>query len=96
MKNAADEAEVKDAKIKEKVTRSQELQDLRYLGTLPEFRRFIGKHLMICDRISADPSGSMTYFKEGERNICLKIKADIVDADPNHYILIMKEAKERR
>lgn len=95
VKNAADEEQVKDAKVKEKLKKNQAVLDLRYLGTLPEFRRFIYPYLCICDRMSVNPSGSMTYFNEGERNVAQKMKADVIEADPNHYIKIMKEGKER-
>ncbi len=73
--------------------REAELEDIRTVLKMPHGRRFIWRYLSLCDRISAMDSGSWTYFKEGERNICLKIKADVVQADPDSFLKMMNEAK---
>lgn len=44
---------------------------------------------------SFDHSGSVMYFKEGERNIGLRWRARIIAADPTLYQLMCREAEQR-
>ena len=94
VKNAADEAEVKEAGQKSKLAKDTEKNQLRALLRQKEFRRFIYPYVKRCDKISADPSGSWTYFNEGERNVCQKIKASLIEADDESVLLMMKEGKD--
>ncbi len=96
VKNAADPTQVKKAGDKDKRGRERELNDVRLVLSSPQGRRFLFRYLETCDRISAEHSGSWTYFKEGERNIALKIKADIVEADPEALLTMMLENKKER
>ena len=91
VKNAADEGQVKESEGKAKRSREGELEDVRVLLNQPAGRRFFWRYLSILDRISAHQSGSWTYFNEGERNIVLKMKADIVAASPKMYVQMMEE-----
>jgi hypothetical protein len=91
IQNAADEGQQKEAKESLQISRKSEMNALRASMSVEAFRRWMYQRVNICDRISVDASGSMTYFKEGERNMALKIKADLVDADPEAYLLMMKE-----
>lgn len=93
VENAANESQVKSADNRNKSEREQHLNDVRFILSNPQGRRFLWKQLAVCDRISAQASGSLTYFAEGERNAALKIKADIVEASPEAFLQMMKENK---
>lgn len=73
----------------------QELEDLAFVLSSPQGRRFVWSYLQVNRvlKISADASGSMTYFKEGIRNSANKMFAQILKAAPEAYIQMMKEAK---
>ena len=77
--------------------RKKYLSDIREVIATPAGRRLVWKLLGYCDRISAHQSGSWTYFREGERNVSLQLKADIIDAHPDLYIDMLKDSikKER-
>lgn len=95
VKNAADEGQLSEAKDKVKINRTMELNALRSAMQSKAFRKWMYQTVNLCDRISADASGSWTYFREGERNVALKMKSDIIEADPQSYLLMMKEQKEK-
>ena len=85
--NAGDEDQVKKADEKIKLRRDTEIADIKQILNTGEGRRFIWRYLGICgiDRISYR-GNSETDFNEGQRNIGLKLKADIIDADIHGYI----------
>lgn len=91
--NAADEKQLEEGKEKVVHAKNRDRNSLKALLSLKDFRRFIYPYIERCDRISADPSGSWTYFKEGERNICQKIKSALIEADDEGVLLMMKEGK---
>lgn len=93
VRNASDEGQIKHAKQREKKQRDVELDDVRFILATPQGRRVLWKYMSLCDRISASDSGSWTYFKEGERNVALRIKTDVVEASPDALLLMMKENK---
>lgn len=81
--NAADPQQVKGRKQTEKQVREQELSDLTAVMAMPEGRRVIKKLLNDCGmfRTSYHPS-SQIYFNEGQRNVGLRIWADLEAACP--------------
>lgn len=91
--NGADEAQLGEAAKKISVAKNSEKNAIKALLSLKEFRRFIYPYVIRCDQISADNSGSWTYFREGERNICQKIKSLLVEADDEGVLKMMKEGK---
>lgn len=94
-RNLADEKQVKDLGQKAKFRRENELADVAHVLSSPQGRRFIWRYLALCDRISADNSGSWTYFNEGERNVAIKIKTEVIEAAPDMFIKMMMESRER-
>jgi hypothetical protein len=44
---------------------------------------------------SFDHSGSVMYFREGARNVGLKLRAQIIAADDSLYELMEREARQR-
>ena len=96
VKNATDEGQIKNAQIKEKLASEKKLNDLRFLLSTEQGRRFIWDLLSNCGiyKESADASGSWTYYKEGRRSIGLSVLAQVVEADPDSYLKMMKESKK--
>lgn len=98
VKNAADEDQVKEAGIRVKRGRTQELQDVAYLLSDKRGRRFFWRYLSTCGvfKSSADNSGSWTYFNEGRRDVGLRLLSDMDEAAPDAYALMLKESKEEQ
>lgn len=94
--NAADEGQVRSAAQKEKFNRNTELSDVCMVLDNLKGRRFIWRYLGICgvDRLSFGGSNDQTNFQEGQRNVGLRLKADIIEANADFYLLMIKEAKE--
>jgi len=95
VKNAADKDQVKNAKRKEKHRQDKNIMDMQHvLGSL-NGRRLMWKYLTICGifETSFSTDTNRTMFNEGQRNIGLAILADINEANPEAYLLMMKESK---
>jgi hypothetical protein len=92
--NSADENQVKTRKSKDELKRSQELNDLKSILDKDFGRRYIWRLLETCGVYRSSFTGnSTTFFNEGERNIGLKILAEIGEADPDAISKMMKESK---
>lgn len=98
VKNAADESQVKGAEKAEKRAKQREMNEILTILQTSQGRQYIWRLLEKCGvyQSSFDNSGSRVYFNEGQRNIGLMILADVNDADPDAYVTMMKEAKERK
>ena len=94
-KNAADEDQVKDAGNKAKRGREREIDDVRYVLNSVQGRRFMWRYLSLCNLWETSFTGnSTTFFKEGERNIGLRLMSDINDSSPEAYLAMVKENRE--
>lgn len=93
--NAADEKQVKEAGEKVKRGRERELNDLRSILSTVQGRRFVWRFLEVCgiNKCSFADDPHKTSFLEGQRNVGLRLQADIMDAEPNAYVTMMKESK---
>lgn len=96
MTNAANPEEIKKAEVKQKSKLDQEVDDLVWVLSTKQGRRFIWKWLSHCGvfQSSVHNSGSMTYFNEGQRNVGLKLFSEITEYLPESYLLAMKESRE--
>lgn len=95
--NPADEVQVKAAREKEKFGRDLELSDMKFLLNTVQGRRVLWRYLKDCGIYqSSFRTSSEIYFLEGQRNIGLKILADIQEADAESYIKMMLENKKER
>ena len=96
VKNSADEGLIKNAQVKEKLLHDNKIRDLKSVLASESGRRFVWDLLSRCGiyTSSADASGSWTYYKEGRRSIGLGVLADIIEADPDSYLKMMKESKK--
>ncbi len=83
-------------KRRAKFTESQRLTAVRGIMSVPEGRRWMWEVLEMCHvhHTSFTTNGLTTAFKEGERNVGLRIEADIMTAAPESYMQMVKEAKE--
>jgi hypothetical protein len=67
---------------------------MRYILSSRQGRRFLWRYLERCGVFKTSFDGtSRTYFNEGERNIGLKLLADVNEANIEAYVTMMKEAK---
>lgn len=95
IKNAASRTQIKEAGRKQRFSREQELEDVKFiLGSL-QGRRFVWRYLEECGVFKTSFTGtSQTFFLEGERNVGLRLLADINEAQPEAYVTMMKENKQ--
>ena len=83
---------VAEAKANAKVHALQIEEDTRALMAQPAFRRFVWDLLEKTHVFSTSFTGnSETFFKEGERNIGLKVFLRLQEHDPEGYALMAKE-----
>jgi len=95
VKNAADAEQVKEAGDKAQRNRRQELDQVRLVVGTSLGRAFYWRLLQLCGvfQSSFNHSGSITAFNEGQRNIGLKLLADLNEAAPEAYVTMMRESK---
>ena len=92
--NAADESQVKNAENRILNGRMRELEDIRFLIATPQGRRFLSRILGLCGLYELSYTGSSeTFFREGSRNIALKLLSEINESDSEGYLKILNEAK---
>lgn len=94
-KNAADEEQVKQARSREKRIRERELSDIRYLLQSPQGRRFLWKLMGRCKTFESiwEPSAKI-HFNAGQQDLGHFIMAEIIEADENSLLQMMKESKQ--
>ena len=86
----------KDREDKARVKREKEMADIRDVLSTPGGRRFIWRLLAESNTIDASfvpGQYDMTAFKEGQRDIGLKILLDIEEAKPGIYAQITNEIR---
>ena len=95
MENVADPKRIDEKKYKEKLFKDKEKSDLKFLLNTEQGRRFIWRYLEFCGVYKSSFTGSsQTFFLEGQRNVGLKLVAEIVDAQPEMYLKMMIENKK--
>ena len=95
--NAADPAQVQQAKDTERDARKRELSDLGAVLDMPEGRRLLWRLLDVAGvhRSSFNPHGSISAFNEGMRNVGLIFQKDITDHFPTSYLDMLQEMQRR-
>ena len=94
-RNTADEGQVQDLSQKEKFRRDREANDMRSLLATIEGRRFLWRLMEKCGIYRESFTGSSeTFFLEGKRSIGLFVIAEIIDAEPDAYLLMIKENRK--
>jgi len=95
VKNASDESQIHNAKIKSRMKEESEASDLKFLLSTDQGRRFIWKLISKCGVFRQSFTGnSQTFFMEGERNIGLYILDAVMEADPDAYVKMYVQAKK--
>lgn len=92
VRNAADPEQVKEAGQKEKHGRNKELDDIYWVLSTRQGRRFFLRYMTFCGvfRSSWDPSARI-HFNEGQRNVGLMMLADLNESDPSAYEKMKRE-----
>lgn len=94
VRNAGDPKQVKDAKKAERFRTIQEEDDIRFLLTLPQFRRYIWKKLEYANVFASIWVGSAEIHRlAGRQEFGQIILAEICDANPDAFVQMMKENK---
>jgi len=94
-RNAADEDQIKDQSQKQKFRREREVNDIRSMLGTTEGRRFLWRLMEKCGVYRESFTGSSeTFFLEGKRSIGLFVIAEIMDAEPEAYLLMIKENRK--
>lgn len=93
--DAADEHKVKAKAKREERLERKNSDEMRLILSTKEGRRFLWQLVGECGVFQClfDGNGSRTFFKEGERNVGLKILTRIMDASPDSYVVMSRENK---
>jgi len=90
--NASDEKSVKRAKQKDKNIRDTEIEDIRLLLSKQWGRRLVWRILEQTGQFRTSFTGnSTTFFNEGARNIGLWLVDEVLSADADQYLSMIKE-----
>jgi hypothetical protein len=95
--NAANRKDVREAEKRAKLEELQRREIVVHLMDTMAGRKWILDILETCHifQTSFTPHSGQTAFREGERNIGLRILMDVMDACPDQYVLMMRERNER-
>lgn len=94
VRNAADPEQVEKAAKKEKRGREQEVDDIKFILSSAQGRRFYWRLLERCGVYSLSfraGQPDQTAYLEGHRNIGLTFLNDLMTAEPEAYLKMMKE-----
>lgn len=93
--NAANPEHVAKAKREQESERERELNDVRHVMSSKEGRRFFDRYQRLCHVHETSFTGNnTTFFNEGERNIGVRMLADVNEACPELYIQLLNEKLE--
>jgi hypothetical protein len=95
VQNAADESQVKDAAGKSKRASDREIEDLRYVLTSAQGRRFLWRLMGHC-KVNAsvwEPSAKI-HYNSGQQDVGHYLMAEVVRAGEDFLFQMMKEAKQ--
>ena len=95
VKNAADPEQVRKAKQKVESLNDRRLNDVREVLNNKRGRRFIWELLEFCGVFKTSLADEhVIFYNEGQRNVGLKLLADINEAAPEAYIVMLNESKQ--
>jgi hypothetical protein len=95
--NVSSKKQVKAARLRAKFLRQQELNDTKNILATAWGRRFVWRYLGEAGVFHTSfrrECPHETSFNEGMRQVGLKLLADVMDADPEAYAKMTKEAQE--
>jgi len=95
VKNAADPEQVMAAKQKVESANDKRLNDVREVLNTVRGRRFFWRYLGVCGVFKTSLANEhQIFYNEGMRNVGLNLLADVNEACPEAYLLMMKENQE--
>ena len=95
VKNAADPEQVRNAKVKEKNQRQEELNDLACVLNTKAGRRFLWRILCHCRVFeSIFQTSSQIYYNSGIQDVGHFLMAEISESNQEALFLMMRENKE--
>lgn len=95
VQNAADAEAIKKDLERARDRRKQALEDVRFLLSRIEFKRFAGRLLNFCGvNASGFIGSSELYFNEGKREVGMQVVREIAEADPDAYPRMMMELRQ--
>lgn len=95
---ASDPKQVKKRAESAKDAKAQETRELQALLKLPEFRRYVWRHMHeSCGlmRSPANPNGSVQSTNIGMQDVARILWAEIDSADPQAIVTMMREYREQ-
>ena len=93
VRSASDPEQVQNARVDEKVRRSNELADMRAVLATRAGRNVLWRQLSQCGLFETiTVQSSEIYVRSGRRDAGLALIAEITPADPEAYILRQREA----
>ncbi len=96
--NAADSAQVKKRQRTAKDAADQQLLELKHLLDIPEFRRYLWRHMNeTCGvlRSASSPNGSIQSQNIGMQDVARILWAEVERVDPKAIPRMMSEYAER-
>jgi hypothetical protein len=95
--NAADPRDLREAAKQSKIAETQRKEIMIGLMSLPAGRQWMHELLVRCHVFSCSFNGNalQSAFAEGERNIGLALLIDVMNACPDQYVMMEKEANGR-
>lgn len=92
--NAADAGSVGRRQSFAQLREKERLQGLAQIMQSREGRAWMYEHLATCGAFRSSFTGnSETFFREGERNVSLRVTADLMAHHEETYMLMLQEAK---
>ena len=92
--NASDPEQIRAKEKTSAVTKARRIAGLKLLMESPDGRVWMRDLLEFCGVYRLSFTGnSETFFREGTRNVGLKIHADLVAHFPESYITMLKEGE---
>ena len=90
--------EVRNQRRRARIKRRDQLAFITKVLGDPNGREWFYDLLSTCHQFSTsfDPNALKMSFREGERNVGLRIVADIIEASSDLYLLMLKEANSER
>lgn len=93
--NVGEPDQVKERTKRVKTERERELEDLRDILATKGGRRFVWRVLDASELFAvSNVMNASIYFLEGKRSLGKQLYADVMEAAPEAYLLMMKESKE--
>lgn len=95
--DASDPVQVKERRRRLKVIEKQRGDYIRSVMNVRQGRAWLYEILEMCHvfKTSFSSDAATMAFSEGERNVGLKMMADIMQHAPDMYAMMLKEAEEK-